>query len=122
MEARAAFDLSRYATKPPSAVAADLAAVSIEYSQAPTRVYPFLLALHGSTVVNPELGPHDISTMYSSHTKLDRMEREAGLSMRDCLLHKPEGTLAIWISPPGGPLNYPESRIVVGLNERNTST
>lgn len=119
MVERKAFDTARYSHE--EGFIGDLASLAIEFSvnlPLEKRINPFVLEVAtDGRVVNPALGPSDVAEYYSDETELDRMEKEAGLKMRDCLLCEPEGALSIWISPPGGPLNYEEGRIVVGLNK-----
>lgn len=124
MTERKAFDTSRYSHQP--GLINDLASLAIESSVGlplESRVNPFVLEDNGDgKVVNTALGPKDITKYYSETSELDRVEKEAGIKIKDCLLSQPEGTLSIWISPPGGPLDHDEGRMVVGLNKKIDTT
>jgi len=124
MTERIAFDTTRYSHK--TGFVNDLASFAIESSvdlPLEKRVNPFVLEVtKDGRVINSALGPEDVSKYYSDSSELDRVEKEAGLKIRDCLLSEPDGTLAAWISPPGGPLEHEEGRIVVGLNKESNNT
>ena len=124
MAERKAFDTTRYSHR--DGFANDLASLAIESSlNSPLekRVNPFVLEVTtDQKVVNPALGLKDVVEYYSETSELDRAEKEAGVKIRDCLLFEPDGTLSIWISPPGGPLKYEEGRVVVGLNRETNDS
>lgn len=82
------------------------------------RINTFQLQAINDQVINPELGPRDISTYYNEVTLFDKREKEAGLDFKKVVLAYPEGTVIVWISPPGGELDYQEGRIVVGVNKQ----
>ena len=116
-----AFDLSRYPKGPHlvSAVANHAAALSLETAidkPPKERINPFSLVVWKSRVIDDASGEKkDVSEHYSSETALADAENKAGLKIRECLLFEPDGTLSVWISPPGGPLNYEEGRLVFGI-------
>jgi len=118
-EQRRAFDLSAYKQFPDgTSFTAGLASLAIEATRDHPfheRVNPFILEIRDSRVIDPSLGDRDVADFYPGKTPLDREERKAGLAIRDTLISAPDGTLTVWISPPGGPANYSEGRIVVGL-------
>jgi len=123
MKERLAFDVGRYDNI--DGLAEDLASLAIEASIKPLkeRVNPVRLELvEDGRVIDRVLGQEDVGGYYSTETKLDRKEREAGLKIRDCLINDSVGTLSIWISPPKGPLDYKEGRIVVGVNRVEDGT
>lgn len=110
-----AFALNRYRTFKSGPIAKDLASLVVESSNCEPlslRVNPFYLKIIGDKVVNPDLGEGDVSNYYN----LDTKEGRAGLKIREVLLHESDGTISVWISPPGGEENYFEGRIVVGIN------
>jgi len=116
-ERRKALDLSHYHPYSSLAIATDLTAAAHETAfneELDRRIVPFTLVVDGTKVVHPQLGNKDVTQNYSTKTKLDRAESEAGLKTRDVLLSQPPGTLTVWLSPPGGPLNYSEGRLVIG--------
>lgn len=124
MSERRAFDLARYrrdASFNLTAFTHDLATLSLEAAaaQAPAqRITPFTLEqTPQGKVINRPLGSRDVREYFSQDSDLDRKETRAGLAFRDALLTEPVGTLAIWISPPGGPLDYKEGRVVVGVSK-----
>ena len=114
MTEREAFDTTKYSHE--DGLINDLASLAIESSvdlPLEKRVNPFVLEVaNDGRVISSALGPKDVVEYYSNTSKLDRAEKEAGIKIRDCLLSEPDGTLSIWISPPGGPLEYEEGRIV----------
>lgn len=145
MAERLAFDLSRYTDPHPLtvhpafpipeadgsiatqrnfnafALTEDLSALVLEASvnlPVQSRINPFTLTLlpDGRVVSDALGGDRDVSTYYSDETVLDRREKIAGLKMRSCLICEPPGTVAVWFSPSGGPLQYHDGRIVVGIN------
>ena len=59
-----------------------------------------------------------MAEQYGDKTELDQREKQAGLIIRNRLLCEPEGTVNAWISPSGGPENYEEGRITVGVSKR----
>lgn len=124
MTEREAFDTTKYSHE--DGLINDLASLAIESSvdlPLEKRVNPFVLEVaNDGRVISSALGPKDVVEYYSNTSKLDRAEKEAGIKIRDCLLSEPDGTLSIWISPPGGPLEYEEGRIVVGLNRKSDDT
>lgn len=124
MAERKAFDTTRYSHQ--NGLINDLASLAIESSvdlPLEKRVNPFVLEVtNDGRVINPALGSKDVIEYYSDTSELDRIEKGAGIKIRDCLLSEPDGTLSIWISPPGGPLEYEEGRVVVGFNREDSGT
>lgn len=104
-----AFALNRYRIHESDSIAKDLASLAIESSG---RVNPFWLKRVGDKVISSDLGEQDVINHYDLNTQ----EGRAGLKIRETLLSEPDGTISIWISPPGGEADYSEGRIVVGVN------
>lgn len=124
MSERLAFDVARYRQSGElnlGALAEDLAGWTKEAGTGSDedRVNPFLLQVtKDGRVINPSLGDRDVALGYADETELEKKETKVGLEMRECLLSQPLGTVAVWISPPGGGLKYDEGRMVVGVNSR----
>jgi hypothetical protein len=83
------------------------------------RVNFFKLQIDGNKVINPELGPEDVSCFYSTENELTARETRAGMAIRQVLLEEPEHTLVIWFSPKNEEYKYKESRITVGYKVVN---
>lgn len=123
MSERKALDLSLYkksSTFNSEGFVNDLAALSLEADlnkPLHERIVPFTLeVLPDGTVVNRAIDLRDVSEHYSEKTKIYKREKEAGLIIRDALLSEPEGTVSVWLNPPGGELQYQEGRLVIGAN------
>lgn len=122
-ERRKAYDLQSYVENGGfnfHAAAHHLASVAIEYGKRSSveRVWPYkLVLLEDGRVVDSEGVAKDVSQQYSFNDELDRLESSAGIRMREALISEPIGTASVWISPKGGPRNYEEGRIEVGVNE-----
>jgi hypothetical protein len=115
LESRKAFDLSRYVSDGDlnqKALERDTAALVIESSG---EIHNFFLALLADgRVVNPSVSKtKDVARFYAIDSPQTLKEREAGLKVRQALINKPEGTLLVWISPPGGEFNYEEGRFEI---------
>lgn len=117
MTERKAFDTKVYHANK-IGLAPDLSALAIESSQNlrfRDKIFPFVLqTTHDGKVINPALGNKDVLNYYTDSTVLDQAESTAGMKIREALLSEPVGSISVWLSPPGGPLNYTEGRMVVG--------
>lgn len=98
---------------------ADTAAVATEVDKTKRiedRVHQILLALVQDKVINwPVNKSKDVKYFYSDKTEFDKKESEAGLKIRELLIKGQVDDCFAWISPPGGPYNYEESRLEVGF-------
>jgi len=94
----------------------DLAAFAVESNTEvflEQRIWEFGLILNdANNLYSVEL---QSEVCYGAETELDKQEAIAGLQMKDVLLNEPVGTVTLWISPPGGPANYQEGRLVLGV-------
>jgi len=78
----------------------------------------FLTKVDTDWIIDARRGDKHIDSFYSEVTPFDLREKDIGLELANTLVTYPPGTIAVHISPPGGPLNYPEGRIQVGLNRK----
>ncbi len=99
-------------------LAVNLADIALEAGKGTLekRINPFKLVVEDGKVINPELGSEDVWVYYNSETELEKKETKAAIEIRHCLLNKPDGTLAVWLSPPNPKYDYQEGRITVGYN------
>ena len=106
----------------PNRLAVNLADIALEAGNKPIseRINPYILQVtQDGKVINPDLGIEDVSIFYTDENELRERESAAGLRIRDCLLNKPVGTVAVWLSPPNPQYKYEEGRITVGHNCNN---
>jgi rRNA maturation endonuclease Nob1 len=78
----------------------------------------FLTKVDADWIIDARRGDKHIDSFYSGETPFDLREKVIGLELANTLVKYPSRTIAVHISPPGGPLNYPEGRIQVGLNRK----
>jgi hypothetical protein len=126
-ERRRAFDLTSYIRADGSfdmvAALGDAAAVAVETNVGKPeyqRIWPYtLVALPDDRVVqlkpNGKLGDTDVRNFLNYKTSLDRIESAVANERIERMLDEPCGTIMVWVSPPGGPLDYDGGRIDLGF-------
>lgn len=99
------------------ALAADIASYAGELGR---QINPLSWRVEDNGRVTDILrGGRDVREQFSYKDALQRTESDAGKMIVDALLNEPEGTACIWISPSGGPKNYPLARITAGLVKKD---
>lgn len=101
------------------ALAADIASYAGELGG---QVNPLFWRVENSKVIDALRGGRDVREQFGYKDVQQRNESHAGQMIVDALLDKPEGTFCVWISPAGGPKNYPQARLTVGLVKKSAYT
>ncbi|MEA3355300.1 MAG: hypothetical protein U9Q63_02315 [Patescibacteria group bacterium] len=67
-------------------------------------------------VVQLSLDPkRDVKNFFSRDNLTEKAESDAGMKIRESLVNEPIGTMMVWLSPRGGPLNYERAGVQVGV-------
>jgi len=118
-ECKKVFDISLYFKEGPhrlESIKEDLAGLVIEAGVVPLeeRINPRRFEIRNGQVIDPETGK-DIRSNWNHENPLSKKESNAADSFYEILVNSRIGGLCISISPSGGPANYNEARINVGL-------
>jgi len=95
----------------------DVASLAVEASGGVNKVELELMP-DGKVVQLALSDKVDVLDFYADDLPVEKLEKEAGAKIRECLVNEPIGTISVWLSPPGGPLNYQRGSVVVGMNRR----
>ncbi len=119
------FDNSLYISLPEkkraTTIGEDLAGIVIEAGDMPLhmRINPRRLEIVDGRVIDPKTGGGVIEE-FSTKNEFARRETEGAKNFYNLLAAGENGTLVIQESPSGGPYDYKEARINVGLRVGNT--
>ena len=107
-----AFDTKAY-LRSPQGFAGGLASLALESGSFTPNYYELVVTPDGK-VVDPNHGSIDVIDQLRWDSQLEIVESGVSVERRLAILNDPDGTLCVWVSPPGGPGEYNEGRLDVG--------